>query len=144
MDRAPRAGGDPDNYLKQSPVWRFADFDWDGPWGEIACQARIVSIRSHLEEHLASFETMTWGEILRASGGKAVGKGTNHHEIPRDKFKGSAKKRLEAKKVFAEKIMSLRLDAGTRLYGIRDGNCLRILWFDPDHKDKAKCAYDFG
>ncbi len=144
LDRAPRVGVDPDNYLKQTPVWRFADFDWDGPWGEDACKARIASIRGHLERHLASFETMTWAEILRAAGGKAVGRGTNSHEIPRDKFKGPAKQRLKERNVLAEKIMSLRLDAGTRIYGVRDGHCLRILWFDPHHKDKQKCAYDFG
>lgn len=143
-DKTPKTGVDPQSYLTQTPVWRFSDFDWDGPWGEPTCTARIGHIRGHIEQHLASFETMAWADILKASGGKAQGKGTNSHEISRDKFKGEAKKRLEAKKILAERIMSLRLDAGTRVYGVREGNCLRILWFDPDHKDKNKCAYDFG
>lgn len=86
---------------------------------------------------------MYWADILKAAGGRGEGKGTNSHEISRDKFKGEARKRLIEKKILAEKIMSLRLDAGTRVYGVREGNCLRIIWFDPDHKDKAKCVYDF-
>lgn len=143
-DKTPRTGGDPQSYLTQTPVWRFSDFDWDGPWGEPTCTSRIGHLRSHIEQHLASLETMSWSSILSAAGGKGRGKGTNNHEIPRDKFKGEAKKRLEAQNVYAEKIMSLRLDAGTRLYGVREGNCLRLLWFDPDHKDRNKCAYDFG
>jgi len=143
-DKTPKAGGDPQSYLSQTPVWRFSDFDWEGPWGEPTCKARIGHIRGHIEQHLACFETMAWSAILAASGGKGEGKGTNSHEISRDKFKGEARKRLEAKNILAERIMSLRLDAGTRVYGVREGNCLRILWFDPDHKDKKKCAYDFG
>ncbi|MNE91243.1 hypothetical protein D3C80_1888300 [compost metagenome] len=54
-----------------------------------------------------------------------------------------AKKRLEQLKVYADEIMSLRLDAGTRVYGIREGNCLQLLWFDPHHKDRNKAVYDF-
>jgi hypothetical protein len=144
LDRVPKVGGDPEGYLKMMPVWRFSDFDWDSAWGEAACKARIAQVRTHLEEHLANFETMSWAELLKASGGRGDGKGNNHHEIPRDKFKGAAQKRLKERKVLAERIMSLRLDAGTRIYGVRDGYCLRILWFDPHHKDRQKSAYDFG
>lgn len=142
VDRTPKLGADPNSYLRQKPVWRFADFDWDGPWGEATCVARIANIREHIEKHLASLESMYWDEILKAAGGR--NRGTNSHEINRDKFKGEARKRLEDRKILAEKIMSLRLDAGTRIYGLREGNCVRLLWFDPDHKDRARCAYDYG
>lgn len=142
-DKSPRVAADPNNYLQQNPVWRFSDFDWEGPWGAATCSQSIGKLRDHLEKHLSSFETMTWDAILKASGGRGHNGGTNSHPISRDKFKGVARKRLEDRKILADQIMSLRLDAGTRLYGVREGNCLRLLWFDPHHKDKAKCAYDF-
>jgi hypothetical protein len=137
----PRVASDPESYLKQTPVWRFSDFDWDSDWGFTSCVERIANIRSHIEEHLASFETMTWAEILRASGGR--NNGNNSHEVQRDKFKTDVQKRLDSRKVLADTLFSLRLDAGTRVYGVREGRCLRIVFFDPFHKDKAKCAYQF-
>ncbi len=139
---APRIGFDPDSYLKDTPVWRFSDFDWEGDWGYDSCAVRAGHIRSHIEQHLASFETMTWNEILQAAGGRRHG--NNSHEIQRDKFKPAALKRLEEKKILADSLFSLRLDAGTRVYGVREGRCLRIVFFDPHHKDKAKCAYAFA
>ncbi len=137
----PRIASNPDSYLNETPVWRFSDFDWDGDWGYDSCAIRIASIRGHIEQHLASFETMTWGEILKASGGRRSG--NNSHDIARDKFKSAVQDRLAQKNVLADTLFSLRLDAGTRVYGVREGRCLRIVFFDPYHKDKGKCAYEF-
>jgi len=91
--------------------------------------------------HLASFETMTWNEILRASGGRRSG--NNSHEIERDKFKLSAQERLNIRGVFSDTLFSLRLNGGTRIYGVREGRCLRVVFFDPHHKDLNLCAYNF-
>jgi hypothetical protein len=133
----------PDSYLQETPVWRFCDFDWDGPWGLETCSYRIRQMQTHIQQHLSSFETMTWAEILKASGGKGAGKGNNSHEIPRDKFKKEAIERLKKSGIKADTIFSLRLDAGTRIYGVREGRCLRITFFDPHHKDHDKCAYQY-
>jgi hypothetical protein len=141
-DESVRLGSDPDSYLKMNPVWQFRDFDWDGPWGQACCVSHVGSIRSHIEGHLASFETMTWAEILQATGGRSHG--NNSHEVSRDKFKPDVQKRLEEKSIHADTLFSLRLDAGTRLYGVRERNCLRIVFFDPHHKDKKHCAYQFS
>jgi len=140
--KEPRIAADPESYLKQSPVWRFGDFDWDGPWGVQTCAEQVANIRGYIQQHLASFETMTWAEILRAAGGRAHG--TNSHEIDRGKFKKEVRERLAEKGVLADKIMSLRLTATTRIYGVRRGNCLNFVFFDPDHGDKNKCCYDYG
>lgn len=137
----PRISVDPDSYLAKTPVWRFSDFDWDGDWGYDSCEFKAAHIRGHIEHHLASFETMTWGEILKASGGRRSG--NNSHDISRDKFKASVEKRLSLKNVLADTLFSLRLDAGTRIYGVREGRCLRIVFFDPYHKDPGKSAYAF-
>jgi hypothetical protein len=136
-----RLGADPESYLSQTPVWRFSDFDWESNWGHATCMSHVSNLRSHIEGHLASFETMTWAEILKASGGRS--QGNNSHEISRDKFKKEVQERLEQRRILADTLFSLRLDAGTRLYGVRERNCLRIVFFDPHHKDQQKCAYDF-
>ena len=136
-----RIAADPESYLKQRPVWGFRDFDWDGPWGQQCCTSHVSNLRSHIEQHLASFETMTWGEILQASGGRKAG--NNNHPIPRDNFKRDAQARLEEKNILADELFSLRLDAGTRVYGVREMNCLRIVFFDPHHKNRKLCAYQY-
>lgn len=136
-----RSAIDPESYLKQTPVWRFSDFDWESAWGYDSCAHVVTKLREHIEQHLASFETMTWDEILKASGGRR--QGNNSHEIERDKFKPEVEKRLKDRSVLADTLFSLRLDAGTRLYGVREGRCLRVVFFDPFHKDKEKCAYKF-
>jgi hypothetical protein len=141
VDKVIREKENPDNYLKLTPVWRFSDFDWEGPFGLAACAECSDKLMNHIQAHLSSFETMTWAEIMRASGGRAHG--NNSHPIARDKFTKSAKHRLDERKIFADSLFSLRLDAGTRLYGVRDGHCLRIVFFDPFHKDDNRCAYDF-
>lgn len=133
---------DPDSYLKQKSVWRFSDFDWDGGWGLATCREKITNIQSHIQDHLSAFETMTWGEVLKASGGRGEGKGNNSHPISVEKFKSEVRERLKDKNITAEELFSLRLDQGTRLYGVRENNCLRIVIFDPNHKDRAKCAYE--
>lgn len=138
-----KPGGNPNSFLDQTPVWRFSDFDWDGPWGLSTCAHRIQHLQAHIQQHLGSFESMTWNEILSASGGKAEGKGNNSHQIARDKLKKAAVDRLSAKNIMADTIFSLRLDQGTRVYGVREGRCLRITFFDPHHKDKSKSAYDW-
>lgn len=86
---------------------------------------------------------MTWNEILKASGGKAQGKGNNNHDIFRSYLKKEAQQRLSDLRRFADTLFSLRLDNCTRIYGVRESNCLRIVFFDPFHCDHAKSAYKF-
>jgi hypothetical protein len=135
-----RVGVDPDAYKKEPPVWRFRDFDWDGPWGHATCLHCVADLRKYIEKHLANFETMTWQEILNASGGKREGGGNNNHPISVEKLTSDAKKRLKEKGVFADTVFSLRLEQCIRLYGVREGNCLRLVFFDPHHCQKDGTA----
>lgn len=87
---------------------------------------------------------MTWGGILDAAGGKKPGHGNNSHAIPRDGFTRLAQKRLETQGVFSDDLFSLRLEQTIRLYGVRDGHYLQIVWFDPYHeKGNRQSAYDW-
>jgi len=139
----PRISEDPESYLAQKPAWRFNAFDWDGPWGVDACAA--AKWRLHIEQHLANLETMTWSEILKTAGGKKAGRGNNHHPIEREKFSKEARRRLEELCIYAEQLFSLRLEKCVRLYGIRQGNCLQVLWFDPWHCDRdGRAAYGWS
>jgi hypothetical protein len=138
-----RLGEDPTSYLKQRPAWHFWRFDWEGSWGVVAC--RTANWRNHIEQHLAAFERMTWGGILEASGGKREGHGNNSHPIPRDHFTRTAQRRLEDKQIYADDLFSLRLQQTIRIYGVRNGYYLEIVWFDPYHeRGNKKAAYDWG
>lgn len=128
-----RLGASPDSYLKENPVWRFKDFDWDGPWGQETCVHCIGDIRKYIEKHLASMETMTWEEIQKASGGRREGGGSNSHHISIEKLTKIAKDRLKDRGIYADTVFSLRLEQCVRIYGVREGNCLRIVFLDPHH-----------
>lgn len=138
----PKSRVEPDSYKTKHPVWRFRSFDWDGPWGVAACVTK--DWRKHLEKHLADLETMTWAAIESASGGKTEGGGTNSHPISRDKFSKNARARLKKTNVLGDSFFSLRLENTVRIYGIREDNSLRVIWFDPFHfKGDQRAVYDW-
>lgn len=90
--------------------------------------------------HLKNFETMTWNEILQAKHGKD-GK-SNSHFVPVSKLLKEARDRFDRMQISdVDEIFSLRLKGETRIYGLRYGNVLDILWVDnhneiyPDPKD---------
>lgn len=134
----PRMEADPNRYRDKYPVWRFRSFDWDGPWGLGACQT--TNWRLHIEKHLSDFETMTWSEIESASGGKREGRGTNNHPIERGKFSKLARDRLDSLGILPDTLFSLRCTNCVRIYGVREGTCLRIIWFDPYHCERNGSA----
>lgn len=132
---------EPESYLQKKPVWRFGDFDWDGPYGLAAVAYCADSFVGHIRSHLSNYETMTWAEILKATGGRSHG--NNSHEIRRNLFKREVQQMLTNKGIHADTLFSLRLDAGTRIYGVRYGEVLNLVFFDPFHKEHDKCAYQF-
>ena len=76
---------------------------------------------------LKDFETMKWVDL--------IGPQKPSHEIPVDKISKESQKRL--RKIGLEDIdtlVSLRLGAKERLWGIKDNECFKILWWDPNHE----------
>lgn len=111
-------------------TWRFSIVDLDGPWGWKTKAGK--DWWSKIFPKLKDFESMTWDEITQASGGKSHG--NNSHPVPVARLSQEAKARL--KKINQEDLsdlFSLRLDAKTRIFGIRDRRALKLLWYDPDH-----------
>ncbi len=120
-------------------VWRFSIVDLDGDWGW-----RTVASHSWWNEilpKLQDFESMTWEEIMRASGAKKPGKGNNSHFVEAKELTKQAKKRLEyLEQDDVSHLFSLRLDSTKRIYGIRDRRALNLLWFDLHHGNNKKAV----
>ncbi|MBF0097355.1 MAG: hypothetical protein HQM04_10070 [Magnetococcales bacterium] len=121
----------PESHLQQTPAWQFHLCDREHPlWGwDTLGEQGIISL---LRQQLQSFESMTWSEIDRVSGGRIVG--TNHHSLTVDGFTKGARDRLdEIFKGKIEELFSLRINNTVRIYGIREGRVLKRIWHDPHH-----------
>jgi hypothetical protein len=57
-----------------------------------------------------------------------------------------ARNRLDEIGVLSDVLFSLRLEACACIYGVREGRCLRIIWFDPHHceRETGRAAYDWS
>jgi len=96
--------------------------DVGGPWcfyRDDCSDLRVVL------DGLRPFETRTWGEI----------EGRRDHFISRDRLIADAQKRLlDIERDDVEELFSLHLDGQKRIWGVRDGAVLRLLWWDPEHE----------
>jgi len=76
---------------------------------------------------LASFESMTWNEILYAYG-------SPNHRVQLHRLCQDARDRLVAiNQDDIDSLISLRVQGKPRVWGILDGSVLVILWWDPEH-----------
>lgn len=116
----------------QKPVWQFSLIDIEGVNGW-----KNVSNKNWWEKILPSLqnrEQMTWQQIISESGGKSVGNGTNNHNIPIEKLSPSARKRLfELGYKDIYELFSLRVSGKERIFGLRQDNILKIIWYDSEH-----------
>lgn len=103
-------------------AWRFSGSDRDGPFSwKIKDNAKFREVIEKLYE----FEGKNWSEITQ--GGS--------HPIEVSKLCDDAKKRLvELKRDDLDVLMSLRLTGPNRVWCIRSGHIMRVLWWDEDHK----------
>ena len=80
-----------------------------------------------IREKLSNFESMTWHQIL------VEGKKQNH-TVEVSQLSPAARTRLPQMKLNdIDRLVSLRLMGKERIYGIRQGSALLLLWWDPDH-----------
>ena len=136
--REVRLERDPSSNDRETIVWGFRIVDKEGNWGWRTVAARVWW--DEILPKLQDFESMTWTEVMQASGGKA--RGTNSHPVRVEKLTQQAKLRLaEIGQEDVSELFSLRLTATTRIYGIRDRRALRLLWYDPYHGTNAQAVY---
>jgi hypothetical protein len=113
-----------DGYFGKSPSWTFCRHD----------KEKWVFLPDAVFEHLLRFETMTWNEIMQASGGKSQGHGTNSHFVYAENLCREAQKRLDELKIYDDQIFSLRLSGLERLWGIIDDGVFHVVWHDKKHE----------
>jgi len=131
QDRHTRIKVDPENNRTKKPAWNVGLIDLECPW----CFKAINETQwwDDIFPKLKNYETMTWQEILDATGGRS--RGNNNHEVPICNLIPQARKRLkESNMDDISSLFSLRLTGKQRIWGILDGHVLKLLWFDPEHK----------
>ena len=102
--------------------WQFSLMDLSGPFSFslVACDDWSLILSK-----MRSWETMTWNEI----------EGRRDHSINIDSLSDTAKKRLaEIQLDDIDEVFSLHIDGKKRLFGIRDRNIFKVLWWDREHQ----------
>jgi hypothetical protein len=108
--------------LDKNPSWQIRFIDHDGlwSWSNVDKETLLNEILPKLKD----FETMYWKEILNR----------NNHEVSINQISKEAQKRLhELQQDDIENLVSLRLTGPKRIWGIKSGNTLKLLWWDPEH-----------
>lgn len=128
--KIPVATEDPNSYYKLTPTWSFKILD-NGykKWGFI----HVDDINATIISKLKVFEGMTWGEIMKASGGRRHGN-NSHFENVSELIPEAQQRWGELKLDEYDSVFSLRLTGEQRLYGILEDGVLKIVWFDQTHE----------
>jgi hypothetical protein len=122
--KIPTFGAVPTAYADEHPSWRVARLQVAAPfgWSDVSA-AKILEIRTKL----ASFESMTWNDIL------VLSKKQNHSVAVNDLSK-AARDCLVELNIVVDDLVSLRLSGKERVWGYRSGAVLHVVWWDPDHE----------
>ncbi len=113
------------NFNRCRPCWVLETFDVDGPWGK--CNFEKDQFWNDILPKLRGFETQTWGEIL-------YDKKRNHSVLTSQIAPEAQKRLLEITMDDNDELFRFRLNGEQRLWGIREQNVFKILWWDPRHK----------
>lgn len=124
--KRPVATLDAESFKGRRPSWRISLLEMIDPYGW-----HIVDNKEQLESimnRLRNLETMTWSEIL------IVGKKQNHH-VSRTSICRLAQQRLvDLNQDDVDEVVSLRVTGEARIWGIRENEVLKLLWWDPEHQ----------
>lgn len=104
------------------PEFRAGQMDMNGPWGWDKFDSSLLQ---EFLQKIFDSQKLTW-QILRDNGS---------HLVQVDNLCTKAQKRLlELCKDDYEELFSLRVTGCKRIWGIKDGNILWLLWWDPNHE----------
>jgi len=119
--KTPRKGFD-ENPNRLKPAWRIGAMEMRDPFGwHTLSGEELFEIHAKLRD----FESMTLQEIL----------GPRHHRVPVQSLCKEATDRLaELHLDDIEELLSLRLTATQRIWGVLEHNVVILLWWDPDHQ----------
>lgn len=131
IDRKAIAEKNPDQFYKQHPAWNFSSCDKEF-WSLDAVEARLL-FWDEILPRFQGLESQTWNEIL-------VKAQKYNHSIYVTSLNKTATDRLATLKIEAESIISLRVTATHRVYGIMQDAVFNILWIDLDHGDNETCV----
>jgi len=114
----------PDSTNEHQPVWVFSAFDIDGPWGKNGLSG--TALVDDIFPKIKHLETMTWSQIQQDR--------RLNHSVKVSKLCKKAKDRVEELLLGVDELFRFRLSGKQRLWGIRDRERFRILWWDPEHE----------
>jgi hypothetical protein len=87
-----------------------------------------ATLLQQIRQRLSNFESMTWNEIL-------VKAKKYNHTVSVDTICSDAQKRLrDIRCADVDELVSLRLSAVERVWGILQEGVLIVLWWDPTHQ----------
>ncbi len=121
--KKPRTDSTFEHPIDEKPAWRIGTLDLVGQWGWQEIEKEFFF--NKILPKIKNFETMLWNDIL----------GRNNHAVLVSQISREAQVRLEDLKLDDnESLISLRLTGTQRIWGIRIGNILQLLWWDPNHE----------
>jgi len=104
-------------------AWHLRIVDQEGRWGWNRVDQTTFWKEIFLK--ISDFETMTYSEIL----------GKDNHEIPVSNIIREARTRLkEIEQDDVDHLVSLHITGKKMIWGIRDQNIFKVLWWDPNHE----------
>ena len=107
---------------KGRPKWRFSQHDRGGPFAWPPPAEDVPDILSRFVD----FESQSFNDLY---------KGAGCHEIEVAQLSKEARARLEALcRDDLDCVYSLRITGRRRVFAIREGDTLHVLWFDPLHQ----------
>ena len=104
-------------------TWSFLMLDEDGPFSwHLLSEAREYY---KILKRKKAFEGMNSNQIRQ----------TGSHSVLIEKLSKAARDRIDKLKLDDfEELYSLRMNSTNRVWCIKDGNTMRVLWWDPNHE----------
>lgn len=104
-------------------AWHLRIVDKEGQWGWNKVDQTTFWKVSFPK--ICNFETMTYNEIL----------GPTHHEVQVIDIFRDAQRRLEQiEQDDTDQLVSFHIEGKKVIWGIRDRNIFKVLWWDPNHE----------
>jgi hypothetical protein len=104
--------------------WSFSIIDKDGPWGFEKISAD--EFWNKLLPKLRHYGNMTWADLFNHR--------HNHSVDKKGIIKGAEKRLKEIDQDDIDQLVSIAINGKPRLWGIRQNDEFRFLWWDPHHK----------